>query len=288
MQRLSKPIPTKPERKPYPSDVSDDEWAFVAPYLTLMTPDAPQRRYDLREMFSALRWIVRAGAPWRLLPNDFPPWKAVYDQTHRQTHRWIEAGVFEDIADDLREVLRVALGKGATPSAAILDSQTMRSTPESGQRAGYDAGKKVKGTKVKGTKVHVAVDTLGCLLSPVVTPAKEQDRDQVGQLAEDIQAVTGEAVEVAFADGSYTGESAAEAAQERGIRLEVVNLPATVRGFVLLPKRWIVERSFAWKSRFRRLVRDYERLPETVAGLHFAVFAILMLARLVATTVQSA
>jgi len=244
-----------------------------------MTPDAPQRKYELREVFNALRWIVRAGAPWRLLPTNFPPWQAV----QQQTQRWIEARVFEDMVDDLREVLRVALGKKPHPSAAILDSQTLRSTPESGARAGYDAGK-----KVKGSKVHVAVDTLGCLLSLVVTPANEQDRDQVAALAADIQAVTGQSVQVAFADGAYTGEDAAEAAQGQGIRLEVVKLPGAVRGFVLLPKRWIVERSFAWKSRFRRLVRDYERLPETVAGLHFLVFAILMLARLVATTLQSA
>jgi transposase len=244
-----------------------------------MTPDAPQRKYEVREVFNALRWIVRAGAPWRLLPNDFPPWQAV----QQQTLRWIEAGRFEDLVDDLREVLRVALGKKPQPTAAILDSQTLRSTPESGARAGYDAGK-----KVKGTKIHAAVDTLGCLLSLVVTPADEQDRDQVGQLAQDIQAVTGQSVSVGFVDGAYTGESAAAAAAAQGIRLEVVKVPDAVRGFVLLPKRWIVERSLAWKSRFRRLVRDYERLPETVAGLHFAVFAILMLARLVATTVQSA
>src|SRR5262249_41376086 len=134
-----------------------------------------------------------------------------------------------------------ALGKKPTPTAAILDSQTLQSTPESGARAGYDAGK-----KTKGTKIHAAVATLGCLLSLVVTPANEQDRDQVAQLAQDIQAVTGQSVEVAFADGSYTGEESAAAAQEQGIRLEVVKLSEAVRGFVLLPKRWIVERSFAW------------------------------------------
>jgi transposase len=266
-------------RKPYPSDVSDEEWAFVCPYLTLMKADAPQRRYDLREMFNALRWIIRAGAPWRYLPGNFPPWKAVYDQTQR----WIEAGVFEEVVDDLRETLRVALGKKAHPTAAILDSQTLRSTPESGDRAGYDAGK-----KTKGTKVHTAVDTLGNLLTLVVTPANAQDREQVAQLLEDVQAVTGHSLQVAFADGGYTGAMAAQAASKQGVELQIVKMPDAVRGFVLLPKRWIVERSFAWKTRFRRLVRDYERLPETVAGLHFAAFAILMLARLVAIQLQSA
>jgi len=267
----------EPKKTRYPSDVSDEEWEFAAPYLTLIAPEAQQRKYDLREVFNALRYLVRSGAPWRYLPDSFAPWPVVY----QQTQRWIAAGVFENMVDDLREVLRVAAGKKAQPSAAILDSQTLRSTPESGDRAGFDGGK-----KTKGTKVHIAVDTLGNLLSLAVTPANAQDRDQIAQLAEDIQAVTNQSVEIAFADGSYTGENASSAAAGHGICLQVVKVPEATRGFVLLPKRWVVERSFAWKTRFRRLVRDYERLPETVAGLHFAVFAILMLARLVAKTLQ--
>lgn len=266
-------------RKPYPSDVSDEEWAFAAPYLTLMDADAPQRDYTLREAFNALRWLVHTGAPWRYLPGDFPPWHAVYDQTQR----WIKNDVFEDMVDDLRELLRVAQGKAAQPTAAIIDSQTIRSTPESGGRAGYDAAK-----KTKGTKIHIAVDTLGDLLALAVTPANEQDRDVVGQLAEDIQDVTGQNVQAAFVDGGYAGAKATHAAKEQGIDLQVVKLPDAVKGFVILPKRWIVERDFAWKTRFRRLVRDYERLPETVAGLHLAVFAILTLARLVAIHAASA
>ena len=119
-------------RKPYPTDVFDDEWAFVAPYLTLMRPDAPQRDYPLREVFNALRWIVRAGSPWRLLPTNFSPWPAVY----QQTQRWIAARVFETLVDDLRETVRVALGKKAAPTVMVIDSQTVRSTPESGHRAG--------------------------------------------------------------------------------------------------------------------------------------------------------
>ena len=115
-------------RKPYPSDVDNEEWAFVAPYLALIRQDAPQRDHNLREVFDALRWIVRTGAPWRLLPHDFPPWEAVY----QQTQRWLAAGVFEAIVRDLRELLRLAAGKKARPSAAIMDSRTLRSTPESG------------------------------------------------------------------------------------------------------------------------------------------------------------
>lgn len=258
------------DRTPYPSDVSDEEWAFVAPYLTLMTEEAPQRRYPLREVFNALRWIVRTGAPWRMLPHDFPPWPVVY----QQAQRWIKAGCFERLVHDLRVLLRKAQGREAQPTAAILDSRTIQSTPESGARAGYDGYK-----RKKGSKVHMAVDTLGHLLALLVTPADAQDRAQVEELVRAVQEVTGESVEIAFVDQGYTGDEAAEAAARQGIQLVVVKLPEAKRGFVLLPRRWVVERSFAWMSRFRRLVRDYERLPKTLAALHFIAFACLLLAR---------
>lgn len=259
-------------RESYPSDVSDDEWAFVAPYLTLMREDAPQRDHSLREVFNGLRYIVRSGASWRMMPNDLPPWEAVY----QQTQRWIKAGVFEDMVHDLREVLRVAKGRKEQPSAAIFDSRTLQSSPESGERAGYDGAK-----RRKGSKTHMAVDTLGYLLALHVTSADQQDRDQVAELAQQVQDTTGDSVEVAFVDQGYTGEKADQAAQAAGIDLIVVRLPEAKRGFVLLPRRWVVERSFGWLARFRRLARDYERLPETLVGLHFLAFAILMLQRFV-------
>jgi transposase len=255
-------------RKPYPSDVADEEWAFVAPYLTLMTPDAPQRRHDPREAYNALRWIVRTGSPWRYLPGDLPPWAAV----HQQAQRWIAAGCFEDMVHDLRAVLREAAGRDADPTAVILDARTLRSTPESGGRAGYDGHK-----KTRGSKLHAAVGTLGHLLALRVTPASDQERAQVGALADAVQEATGNAVELAWVDQGYTGEDPIEAAAARGIELAVVRLPGAKKGFVLLPRRWVVERSFAWATRFRRLAKDYERLPETVAGLHFVAFACLML-----------
>ena len=143
------------ERKPYPSDVTDDEWNFCVPYLTLMKEDAPQREHALRELFNGLRWLVRTGSPWRLMAHDLPPWHAVY----QQTRRWVRAGCFEAMAEDLRALLRTLAGRDAAPSAMILDSRTLQSTPESGGRAGYDGAK-----KRKGSKVHAAVDTLGHLL----------------------------------------------------------------------------------------------------------------------------
>src|SRR5579859_631721 len=228
-------------RNSYDSDVSDDEWAFVAPYLTLMTPDAPQRSYDLREVFNGLRWLIRAGAPWRLMPNDLPPWYIVY----QQTQRWLAAGVFETLVQDLRVLLRLAQGRNAQPSAAIFDSRTLQSSPESGERAGYDGAK-----RRKGSKLHMAVDTLGNLLAAHVTSASEQDRTQVSDLAQQVQDATQQNVQVAFVDQGYTGDMPQQAAAKAGIELIVVKLPDAKRGFILLPRRWVVERSFGWMARF--------------------------------------
>jgi transposase len=261
-------------RKPYPSDVTDDEWAFVAPDLTLMTADAPQRDYDLREVFNGLRWIVRTGAQWRMMPNDLPPWYSVY----QPAQRWIAAGVFEDMVHDLRALLRLAKGKQEQPSAAIFDGRTVQSTPESGERAAYDGYK-----RKKGSKIHSAVDTLGLLLAVQVTPANEQERAQVKQLAEDVQEATQNSVDVAFVDQGYTGDEPKQEAKEASIDLIVVKLPEAQKGFVLLPRRWVVERSFAWTARFRRLARDFERTPEILRGLHFLAFAIPMLHNFVKT-----
>jgi transposase len=260
-------------RKPYPSDVSDEEWYFVAPYLALIREDAPQREHDLREVFNGLRWIVRTGSQWRYMPHDLPPWEAVY----QQTRRWLAAGVFEAMVHDLRVLLRLSEGRTPAPTAAILDSRTLQSTPESGHRGGWDGHK-----RRKGSKVHAAVDTLGHLLALFVGPASEQERAGVGELAEALQEATGESVKLAYVDQGYTGEQPASEAEAHGIRLEVVKHEEAKQGFVLLPRRWVVERDFAWASRFRRLVKDYERLPDTLAGLHFVAFACLFLHQAIA------
>src|SRR3954454_10491959 len=228
-------------RKSYPSDVSDAEWEFLIPYLTLMREDAPQRGYALRDAFDAIRYVVKTGCQWDFLPHDFPPWTAVY----QQARRWIAAGVFEEITHDLRMILRLAGGREAQPTAAVLDGRTLQSTPESGGRAGYDGAK-----KKQGSKVHIAVDTLGHLLALKVTAANEQERAQVAELTARVQEVTGRTVEVAFVDQGYTGDTPAEDAQRNGIRLEVVKHAEAKKGFVLLPRRWVVERTFGWLGRF--------------------------------------
>jgi transposase len=254
--------------QPYPSDVSDSEWQFVLPYLGLLPEDAGQREHGLRDVFDALRWVVRTGAQWRYIPRDFPPWAAVY----QQTRRWLAAGCFEAIVHDLRAVIRFAEGRDPEPTAAVFDSRTIQSTPESGPRAGYDGYK-----RRRGSKVHMAVDTMGHLLALHVTPADEQDRAQVAVPAEAVQQVTGESVELAYVDQGYTGDDPEGDAASYGIHLEVVKLPEAKKGFVLLPRRWVVERSFGWMARFRRLARDYERLASTLKGLHYVAFSFLML-----------
>jgi transposase len=259
-------------RRGYPTDVSDEEWWFVLPYLLLCREDSGQREHDIREVFNALRYVARSGCAWRMVPGDLPPWAAVY----QQFRRWLEAGVFETLVSDVQSIVREWAGRKGQPTAVCLDSRTLQSTPESGGRAGYDGAK-----RRKGSKVHIAVDTLGHLLALKVTAASEGDREQVAALAEEVQQVTGNNVELAYVDQGYTGHNAAEAAQQHGIRLEVVKHPMAKRGFVLLPRRWVVERSFAWAARFRRLARDYERLPQTLKAIHFIAFAILMTTKLI-------
>jgi transposase len=232
-----------------------------------MREDAPQRRHRLRELFNGLRYIARTGLQWRYMPHDLPPWPAVY----QQTRRWLEADVFSTIIADLRVLIRLGEGRTEQPTAMILDSRTLQSTPESGARAGWDGAK-----RRKGSKVHLAVDTLGDLLAIHVTPANAQDRDQVALLATAVQQETGETVTLAYVDQGYTGDRPREAAATQGIDLAVVRVPGAKRGFVLLPRRWVVERDFGWMSRFRRLARDQERLAEVLQGFHLIAFIMLM------------
>ena len=261
-------------RKVYPTDVSDEEWEFVAPYLTLLREDAAQRVHGLRDVFDALRWMVKAGCAWRMLPGDFPPWQAV----EQQGKRWLAAGCFEALAHDLRELLRLLLERHPQPSAVVLDGRTLQGSPESGARAGDDGYK-----RKKGSKTHIAVDTLGNLPALTVTPANEQERTQVGELAKQVQAATQKRVELVWVDAGDTGKKAADAAAEQGIELAAVKLAEAKRGFVLLPWRWVVERTFAWLARFRRLSRDYERLSTMLAGLHWLAFSCLILRNLFKT-----
>jgi len=244
-------------RGPCPSDVPDDAWALVAPWLTLLAEDAGPRRHGLREAVNGPRHIPRTGAPWRRMPDDPPPWAAVY----QQAQRWPAAGCFEALADDLRAVPRLAARRGAEPSAAIPGSRTLRSTPGSGGRAGYDGAR-----RKRGSKRHLAVDTPGRRLALHVSEASADDRAEVGRLSEAVRDATGDGVGLACVDQGHTGDRAATAAEAHGIESEVVKLPDARKGFVLPPRRWVVERSFARTTRCRRPVKDYERHASTPAG----------------------
>ena len=192
----------------YPTDVSDEEWDFVAPYLCLMKPDAPQRVHRLRAVFNALRYLVRAGCPWRLLPNDLPPGQIV----HQQATRWLEAGGFEAMVHDLRMILRLIVDRPEQPTAAVLDARTMQGSIESGPRSGYDGHK-----KRKGAKVHLAVDTLGHLRATHVSAANGNERAHVEELLANVQEATGGNVEVACVDSGYNGEAVAAVAAQQGV-----------------------------------------------------------------------
>jgi transposase len=253
-----------PSRKPYPSDVSDEEWAFVAPYLTLCREDAPQRRHELREVFNAVRWMVKTGTQWRYMPNHFPSWAAVY----QQTHRWMAAGVFAALVHDLRVLLRLGDKRAPDPTAVIIDARTLRSTPENGHRAGYDGHK-----RTKGSKLHLVVDTLGHLLTLTVTPANEQERAQVAELAIDVQALTSGEVELAFVDHGYhgyhgyTGDEPALAAAEHGIVLGGDQAPGGEEGLRAPPptvgrrtERRLVDALPTPRARLRAAPRDRGRL----------------------------
>jgi transposase len=213
----------------------------------LLPEDASQRKYPWREVFNGVRYIVTSGAHGRLMPHDLPPWPLVY----HQMRRWMDAGCFAAIVPDLRILLRRAAERSEPASAAILDARTIQSTPHSGARAGYEGHK-----RRQGSQAHVAGDTRGPLLALLAPPADEHERAQVAELATAVQAVRGEHVELADGDQGYPGPEPAEAAAEHGIQLAVVKLPAAKRGFVLLPRRWVVERGFAGATRLRRLARD--------------------------------
>lgn len=249
-----------------PSDVDDDTYLFLLPSLLLSSKDTRQRKYPIRSVLNALLWVARTGAQWAYLPHDLPPAETV----RQQAHRGFEAGCFENAAHDLCLLSRVEKARNGEPTAIIIDSRTLQSTPESGHRARVDGAK-----KRKGTKLDRAVDTLGHLLAVLTTPANEQDRAQVFDLCLEVQEATGVKVEVAYADQGYTGERTALDATEAGVELIVVKRPEATKGFILLPKRWVVERSFAWLSRFRRLGQDLERLPSTLIGFHFLAACVL-------------
>ncbi len=255
-------------RKAYPSDLSNEEWAKLKPLLPKHGRGAP-RRVNLREVINALRYLSRTGCQWRMLPHDLPPWEKVY----YYFSQWRDDGTWERLNRALRIEVRVSVGKDPEPSAAILDSQSVKATEMSEER-GYDAGK-----KVNGIKRHLLVDTLGLVLKVMVLTANIQDRDGARTLLAKVKGQFPRLQRI-WADGGYTGALIDWVKQWCGWILDIVKRSDIAKGFQLLPHRWIVERTFAWLNRFRRLSKDYERLPSSGEAMVYIAMITLMTRRL--------
>ncbi len=257
------------KRKTYPTDLSDKQWKLLEPILPPPEQFGRKRCVDLREIINALCYLARAGCQWRLLPGEFPKWQTVY----YYFRRWCDAEWFVTLNDKLRQKLRLTVGKQADPSAAIIDSQSVK-TDEQAASKGYDAGK-----KVKGRKRHILVDTLGLLLKAKVLTAEIQDRDGAKILFSEIKEQMPR-IQLIWADGGYRGKLIMWVAVRCLWILEIVKRSDKEKTFKVLPKRWIVERTFSWLNRNRRLSKDYERKIESSEAWLYLSMSILMLKRL--------
>jgi putative transposase len=286
------------ESKRYPTDLSDEEWCCIRPHLPEPAREGRPRLHGLRAILDAVFYVLKSGCPWRLLPREFPPWKTVYDWFRK----WRIDGTWERLNAELRELLRTRLGRDPKPSAAIVDSQSVRTTGVGGQQRGFDPAK-----KVEGRKRHLLVDTEGLVLQARVHSARVPDQDGIKLLLEPVSQRLGCLSHLWVAAG-YQGRARRWAEEVLGVSVEVVHKPPKPvpeevakrwaeewakegkdvdwqrimppKGFRVLPRRWVVERTFAWICHNRRMAKDYERLCATGEAFVYAAMTRLMVRRL--------
>jgi putative transposase len=253
----------------YPSDLTDAEWQWIKDLIPGETGGGRHRDTDMRQVVNGILYLLRSGCSWRMLPKDFPP----YTTVHEYYGRWRKDGTVIRIHDALRRHVRTEAGRDPEPSAGVIDSQSAKTTEVGGEH-GYDAGK-----KINGRKRHLLVDTMGLVLLVVVHTANIQDRDGARLLLAKAKGLFPRLQRI-WADGGYAGKLIGWLQETCGWVLEIIKRHDAVKGFKLLPRRWVVERTFGWLGRYRRLSKDYERLPASSEAMVYWAMTRLMVRRL--------